>query len=226
LSAYLTNWHERLIEPLELGCLGDRQSAWHDSNECPSSVTGLRVPLRVLCPLTRENWQPCRPVGDRRVATARLAGQNTGGRGSQAVAWRASAVGGCRTCTRCMGAMREELYHLVDLPPASIRSEEPGVIVVEGRQRAVVRRQRGVRTGGRLSAAQAWEADLGGRDMRVVRAAEFGGHEVLIPGKAPEPAAGPGQVVVEVSMDPDWWAAGSSLIPPRAAVTWSGPWSR
>jgi hypothetical protein len=32
--------------------------------------------------------------------------------------------------------------------------------------------------------------------MRVVRAAEFGGAEVLVPGQAPEPAAGPGQVVV------------------------------
>jgi NADPH2:quinone reductase len=31
--------------------------------------------------------------------------------------------------------------------------------------------------------------------MRVVRTAEFGGAEVLVPGKAPEPAAGPGQVV-------------------------------
>jgi len=29
--------------------------------------------------------------------------------------------------------------------------------------------------------------------MRVVRAAEFGGPEVLVPGIAPEPAAGPGQ---------------------------------
>ena len=38
--------------------------------------------------------------------------------------------------------------------------------------------------------------------MRVVRAAEFGGPEVLVPGKAPEPAAGPGQVVVEVSIAP------------------------
>ena len=47
---------------------------------------------------------------------------------------------------------------------------------------------------------QAWEADLGGRDMRVVRAAEFGGPEVLVPGEAPEPAAGPGQVVVAVSV--------------------------
>jgi NADPH:quinone reductase len=38
--------------------------------------------------------------------------------------------------------------------------------------------------------------------MRVVRAAEFGGPEVLVPGKAPEPAAGPDQVVVEVSVAP------------------------
>jgi NADPH2:quinone reductase len=38
--------------------------------------------------------------------------------------------------------------------------------------------------------------------MRVVRAAEFGGPEVLVAGIAPEPAAGPGQVVVEVSIAP------------------------
>jgi NADPH:quinone reductase len=38
--------------------------------------------------------------------------------------------------------------------------------------------------------------------MRVVRAAEFGGPEVLVPGEAPEPVAGPGQVVVEVSVAP------------------------
>ena len=34
-----------------------------------------RRPLRILCRLTRGNRQPCHPVGDRRVATARLAGQ-------------------------------------------------------------------------------------------------------------------------------------------------------
>jgi len=38
--------------------------------------------------------------------------------------------------------------------------------------------------------------------MRVVLAEEFGGPEVLVPGEAPEPAAGPGQVVVEVSFAP------------------------
>ncbi|MDN3297409.1 zinc-binding dehydrogenase [Streptomyces ficellus] len=35
--------------------------------------------------------------------------------------------------------------------------------------------------------------------MRVVRAMAFGGPEVLVAGEAPEPAAGPGQVVVEVA---------------------------
>jgi NADPH2:quinone reductase len=38
--------------------------------------------------------------------------------------------------------------------------------------------------------------------MRVVRAAEFGGPEVLVPGRAPEPTPGPGQVVVEVAVAP------------------------
>jgi NADPH:quinone reductase len=38
--------------------------------------------------------------------------------------------------------------------------------------------------------------------MRVVRATKFGGPEVLVPGRAPEPAAGPGQVVVDVSVAP------------------------
>jgi hypothetical protein len=132
---------------------------------------------------------------------------------------------------------------------------------------AIARRRRGMRTGGRQSAMQAWEADHGGRDMRVVQATKFGGPEVLVPSEAPEPVAGPWQVVVEVSVAPvlfldtqirsglartwfpattpypaavwpeQWvlwgrvwtltgWAAGLSLIPPRAAVTWSGPWSR
>jgi NADPH:quinone reductase len=36
--------------------------------------------------------------------------------------------------------------------------------------------------------------------MRVVRATRFGGPEVLVPGEAPDPVAGPGQVVVEVSV--------------------------
>ena len=46
----------------------------------------------------------------------------TDGRGSQAVALRASAIGGCRACTRCMSAMREDLHHLVDLlPEAKLR---------------------------------------------------------------------------------------------------------
>ncbi|OLF15953.1 zinc-binding dehydrogenase [Actinophytocola xanthii] len=36
--------------------------------------------------------------------------------------------------------------------------------------------------------------------MRVVRAVRFGGPEVLVPDQEPEPVAGPGQVVVEVSV--------------------------
>jgi NADPH2:quinone reductase len=35
--------------------------------------------------------------------------------------------------------------------------------------------------------------------MRVVQAARFGGPEVLVPSEAPDPLAGPGQVVVDVS---------------------------
>ncbi|WP_308163030.1 zinc-binding dehydrogenase [Nocardia alni] len=35
--------------------------------------------------------------------------------------------------------------------------------------------------------------------MRVVRAESFGGPEVLVPGEAPDPVAGPGEVVVEVA---------------------------
>ncbi len=38
--------------------------------------------------------------------------------------------------------------------------------------------------------------------MRVVQATRFGGPEVLVPSEAPEPVAGPGQVVVEVSVAP------------------------
>ncbi len=38
------------------------------------------------------------------------------------MALRASAIGGCRACTGCMSAMREELHHLVDLlPEAGLR---------------------------------------------------------------------------------------------------------
>ena len=56
------------------------------------------------------------------MATARLTGQKTDGRGSQAVASRASAIEGCRASTRCISAMREELHHLVDLlPEAGLR---------------------------------------------------------------------------------------------------------
>ncbi|GAA0497124.1 hypothetical protein Ade02nite_54730 [Paractinoplanes deccanensis] len=36
--------------------------------------------------------------------------------------------------------------------------------------------------------------------MRVVRAMGFGGPELLVPGEAPDPVAGPGQVVVEVAV--------------------------
>ncbi|GAA4638735.1 zinc-binding dehydrogenase [Actinoallomurus vinaceus] len=36
--------------------------------------------------------------------------------------------------------------------------------------------------------------------MRVVQVTRFGGPEVLVPGQAPDPAAGPGQVVVEVAV--------------------------
>lgn len=36
--------------------------------------------------------------------------------------------------------------------------------------------------------------------MRVVRAIGFGGPEVLVPGEAPDPATGQGQVVVDVEV--------------------------
>jgi NADPH:quinone reductase len=36
--------------------------------------------------------------------------------------------------------------------------------------------------------------------VRVVQATRFGGPEVLVPGEAPDPVAGPGQVVVDVSV--------------------------
>jgi NADPH:quinone reductase len=36
--------------------------------------------------------------------------------------------------------------------------------------------------------------------MRVVRVTRFGGPDVLVPGEAPDPVAGPGQVVVEVAV--------------------------
>jgi NADPH:quinone reductase len=38
--------------------------------------------------------------------------------------------------------------------------------------------------------------------MRVVQASRFGGPEVLVPSEAPDPVAGPGQVVVEVAVAP------------------------
>jgi hypothetical protein len=99
------------------------------AKECHSSVTGLPAPLRVLCHLTRGNQQPCHPVGGRRVTTARLAGQETDGRASQAVALPASAVGGCRAaCARWMSAMRKELHHLVDVLPGAGLRPAPGLI--------------------------------------------------------------------------------------------------
>ena len=79
-------------------------------------------------PSDQGNRQSCHPVGDRRVATARLAGKRTDGRGSQAVASRASAIGGCRACTGCMSAMREELHHLADLLPRPDCGQPPGLI--------------------------------------------------------------------------------------------------
>jgi len=36
--------------------------------------------------------------------------------------------------------------------------------------------------------------------MRVVQVTRFGGPEVLVVGEAPDPAAGPGQVVVDVAV--------------------------
>jgi len=44
------------------------------------------------------------------------------------VAWRASATEGCRACTGCMSAMREELHHLVDLLPEAGLRPAPGLI--------------------------------------------------------------------------------------------------
>ena len=44
------------------------------------------------------------------------------------MALRASAVGGCRACTGCMSAMREELHHLVDLLPEAGLRPAPGLI--------------------------------------------------------------------------------------------------
>jgi hypothetical protein len=87
----------------------------------------LPLPLRVMCRLTRGNRQPYHPAGDRRVATGRLAGQETHGTGSQAAALRASAIGGCRACTGCISAMRQELHHLADLLPDGLRPA-PGLI--------------------------------------------------------------------------------------------------
>jgi hypothetical protein len=51
------------------------------TNECLNPVTGFPAPLRILCRLTSGNRQPCHPVGGRRVATARLAGKGTDGKG-------------------------------------------------------------------------------------------------------------------------------------------------
>jgi hypothetical protein len=53
---------------------GSRSPSMH------STAVVLLVPLRVLCCLNRGNRQPCHPVGDRRVATARPTGKRTDGR--------------------------------------------------------------------------------------------------------------------------------------------------
>ena len=44
------------------------------------------------------------------------------------MASRASAIGGCRACTGCMSAMREELHHVVDLLPEAGLRPAPGLI--------------------------------------------------------------------------------------------------
>ena len=44
------------------------------------------------------------------------------------MALRASAIGGCRACTGCMSAMREELHHLADLLPEAGLRPTPGLI--------------------------------------------------------------------------------------------------
>ena len=44
------------------------------------------------------------------------------------MALRASAIGGCRACTGCMSAMREELHHLADLLPEAELRPAPGLI--------------------------------------------------------------------------------------------------
>jgi hypothetical protein len=49
------------------------------------------------------------------------------------VALRASVIGGCRACTGCMSAMREELYHLADLLPEAGLRPAPGLIRACGR---------------------------------------------------------------------------------------------
>ena len=91
-------------------------------NECHNSVTGLPAPLRILCHLTRGNRQPCQPVGDRRMATARLAGQELTGGGQPGRGIARVGHRDCRAYTGYMSAMREELHHLVDLlPEAELR---------------------------------------------------------------------------------------------------------
>jgi len=56
-------------------CQRDGQPLLLAAGELAERRPGLPAPLCVLCRLTRGNRQPCHPVGDRRVATARLAGQ-------------------------------------------------------------------------------------------------------------------------------------------------------
>jgi hypothetical protein len=60
--------------------------------------------------------------------------------------------------------------------------------------------------------------------MRVVRAAEFGGPEVLVPGKAPEPAAGPRQVVVRARNTSTAPAMGDRRRAGRRAVLAADQW--
>lgn len=55
--------------------------------------------------------------------------------------------------------------------------------------------------------------------MRVVQATQFGGPEVLVAGEAPDPVAGPGQVVVDVSV------ADTLFLDTVIRRGWGGPWS-
>jgi hypothetical protein len=59
--------------------------------ECHNPVTDFPVPLRVLCCLTRGNRQLWQSTGGWLLPACRA---ETDGRGSQAMAWCASATGG------------------------------------------------------------------------------------------------------------------------------------